>query len=64
MAWLQTAESMAKYETLSPEKFSKILKKIETKMYQHAKNLEFEEAAKLRDQLTSLRQQFLVGQKS
>ncbi|EKD74671.1 MAG: hypothetical protein ACD_44C00366G0009 [uncultured bacterium] len=64
VAWLQTAESMAKYETLSPEKFSKILKKIETKMYQHAKNLEFEEAAKLRDQLTSLRQQFLVGQKS
>ena len=64
VAWLQTAESMAKYETLSPERFSKILKKIETKMYQHAKNLEFEEAAKLRDQLTSLRQQFLVGQKS
>src|SRR3989338_3271171 len=64
VAWLQTAESMAKYETLSPEKFSKILKKIETKMYQHAKNLEFEEAAKLRDQFISLRQQFLVGQKS
>lgn len=59
--YLQVAEEMAQYEALSPEQLTKKLKKLEQQMYQHAKNLEFEEAAQVRDKLHRLRQQFLTG---
>jgi excinuclease ABC subunit B len=35
------------------------VKKMEAEMLKHARNLEFEEAAKLRDQITQLRKQSL-----
>jgi excinuclease ABC subunit B len=38
-----------------------LLKQLEQKMYEHAKNLEFEEAAAVRDQINSINQQILVG---
>jgi len=38
---------------LSPAALSRKLKQLEAQMYEHAKNLEFEEAAALRDQLSS-----------
>ena len=56
--YLKVAESMAPYEALSPNQLSKKLQKIEKQMYEHAKNLEFEEAAKLRDQLKQIRDHF------
>ena len=37
------------------------IKKLEEKMYQHAKNLEFEEAARVRDLLTKLREHSLAS---
>ena len=37
------------------------IKKLEEKMYQHAKNLEFEEAARVRDLLTRLRERSLAS---
>ena len=37
------------------------IKKLEEKMYQHAKNLEFEEAARVRDLLTKLRERSLAS---
>jgi len=39
----------------------KELKRLEEKMYQHARDLEFEEAAQTRDQIGKLREQMLAG---
>ncbi len=39
----------------------KILRKLEKRMQEHANNLEFEEAATLRDRIQGIRQQILIG---
>ena len=44
---------------LTPEQMAKRIRQMETRMQQHARNLEFEEAAKLRDEITSLRNEML-----
>ena len=47
---------------LSPAALARKLEQIEARMHEHAKNLEFEEAAALRDQLADMKQQtFLAG---
>ncbi|MDD2893180.1 MAG: excinuclease ABC subunit UvrB [Halothiobacillaceae bacterium] len=43
-------------EYLSPDIAAKKIKKLEQEMYTKARNLEFEEAARLRDELTTLRE--------
>jgi excinuclease ABC subunit B len=48
------AEPAAEYKPLTPKQAAKTLKQLEDKMYQHAKNLEFEEAARVRDQIKLL----------
>jgi excinuclease ABC subunit B len=40
-----------------PEQAMKKIKKLEAEMYRHARNLEFEEAARIRDQIERLRHQ-------
>ena len=40
---------------------AKELKRLEERMYQHARDLEFEEAAQTRDQIGKLREQMLTG---
>jgi excinuclease ABC subunit B len=40
---------------LAPEQAMKRIKKLEAEMYKHARNLEFEEAARLRDQIERMR---------
>ncbi len=50
----QITEEQASYTNLSPKKLSLKIKQLEKQMYQHAENLEFEEAAKLRDKINSL----------
>ena len=52
--YLRVAEQQAKYSALSPKALSKQIKQLEKQMYEHAKNMEFEEAAKIRDELASL----------
>ncbi len=47
----------AKLESMSEKQVSKEIKRIEKLMLEHAKNLEFEKAAQLRDQLHLLKQQ-------
>lgn len=47
----KVAEDVAEYENLSPAKLEQKIEELEKKMYAHAQNLEFEEAAKLRDQI-------------
>ncbi|MAT91444.1 MAG: excinuclease ABC subunit B [Halioglobus sp.] len=46
---------------LSPAALSRKLKQLEAQMHEHAKNLEFEEAAALRDQLTEIKQRAFVS---
>ncbi len=50
----QVAEDKAKYDTLSPEILMKKIKKLEDQMYQHARDLEFEEAARVRDEIKNI----------
>jgi excinuclease ABC subunit B len=41
---------------LSPEQIVREIKRLEAQMYKHARNLEFEEAAKLRDAIEKMKQ--------
>jgi excinuclease ABC subunit B len=54
---LQVAQEQAKYESMSEKQVSKEIKRLEKLMIDHAKNLEFEQAAKVRDQLHVLKEQ-------
>ena len=48
-------------EELSEKDLSKEIKRLEKQMMEHAKNLEFEQAARTRDQLAALRERVLGG---
>jgi excinuclease ABC subunit B len=50
-------EETAKVESMSEKQISKEIKRLEKLMVDHAKNLEFEKAAQVRDQLHVLKQQ-------
>jgi excinuclease ABC subunit B len=50
----KVAEAPAEYKALTPKQLSKKLKQLEDTMYKHAKNLEFEQAAKVRDEIRQL----------
>jgi len=54
---LEVAQQTAKYEAMSEKQISKEIKRLEKAMLDHAKNLEFEKAAQVRDQLHVLKQQ-------
>jgi excinuclease ABC subunit B len=54
---LAVAETSAKYEAMSEKQISKEIKRLEKQMLDHAKNLEFEKAAQVRDQLHKLKEQ-------
>ena len=43
----------------TPKDFSKIMKELETEMYQFAENLEFEKAARTRDRIEEIRSEYL-----
>ena len=53
----RVAEKTAKYAALSPKEVGKQIQKLEQKMFEHAKNLEFEEAANVRDEIHALQTQ-------
>ncbi|UCG72819.1 MAG: excinuclease ABC subunit UvrB [Chromatiales bacterium] len=52
----RAAEPRPDYSALSPEAALQRIQKLEKQMYQHARDLEFEEAARLRDEIHGLRQ--------
>ncbi|MGJ7914197.1 excinuclease ABC subunit UvrB [Massilia sp. LXY-6] len=54
---MEQAEETAKIEGMSEKQISKEIKRLEKLMVDHAKNLEFEKAAQVRDQLHVLKQQ-------
>lgn len=49
------ADQAGDYANLTPELVTKKIKQLEEQMYQHARNLEFEEAANLRDEIKRCR---------
>ena len=53
--YAKVAEEMLEYAVTDPRKLAQKLKKLEQQMYKHAQNLEFEEAARVRDQIKHLR---------
>ena len=53
----EDAAATAKVESMSEKQISKEIKRLEKLMVDHAKNLEFEKAAQVRDQLHVLKQQ-------
>ena len=50
-------KAQAELETLSEKDLGKRIKMLEKQMLEHARNLEFEKAARVRDQLSLLREQ-------
>ena len=50
---LQSAQDAAEIETLSEKDLAKRITQLERQMLEHARNLEFEQAARVRDQLAS-----------
>jgi excinuclease ABC subunit B len=54
---LKAAQAAAAVEVLSEKDLGKRIKQLERQMLEHARNLEFEKAAQLRDQLALLREQ-------
>jgi excinuclease ABC subunit B len=54
---LKAAEAAAAVETLTEKDLGKRIQQLERQMLEHARNLEFEKAARVRDQLSLLREQ-------
>lgn len=55
----KVGENEIDYRAMSPEKRASEIQKLETKMFEHAHHLEFEEAARLRDLIHQLQQENL-----
>lgn len=55
----KVGEDEMDYATLSPEALSAHIIKLEAKMYDHAHNLEFEDAAHLRDKINKIKANFV-----
>ena len=54
-ASLKVAEERAEYAAMTPKQLSKVIETLENDMYKHAKNLDFEEAAAVRDKLEEMK---------
>jgi excinuclease ABC subunit B len=57
---LKAAESSADYQVLKPAEAAKAIKQLEEKMYALARDLEFEEAAKVRDEIKKIQARAFV----
>ena len=57
----KVAEETGRYLATDSRQAAKLLKQLEEKMYQHAKNLEFEAAAQVRDQIRTLQAQIDIN---
>ena len=59
--YAKVAEEQAEYAALSPKQMAKRIKQLEDQMYRHARDLEFEEAAKVRDQIRKLQEHGIMA---
>jgi excinuclease ABC subunit B len=57
----KAAQTRATYEAMSEKDLARQIKRVEKQMLDAARNLEFEQAAKLRDELKSLKQWLFIG---
>ncbi len=58
----KVAETSNGYSSaMTPQELEKEISKLEAQMYKHAQDLEFELAAKIRDQIETLREQFIAN---
>ncbi|PSJ18113.1 excinuclease ABC subunit UvrB [Nitrosomonas supralitoralis] len=58
---LKAAQVQARYDAMSEAQLAKEIQRVEKKMLNAAKNLEFEQAAQFRDELKSLKNKLLIG---
>ena len=56
----KAAEKKADYHALKPAEAAKLIKQLEEKMYALARQLEFEEAAKIRDEIKNIQARVFV----
>jgi excinuclease ABC subunit B len=59
--YARVAEVEAEYAAMTPKQMAKRIKALEKQMYQHAQDLEFEEAARVRDQIRALQAQGVLA---
>ncbi len=59
--YAKVAEVEAEYAAMTPQQMAKRIKALEKQMYQHARDLEFEEAARVRDQIRALQGQGVLA---
>ncbi|MBY5920089.1 excinuclease ABC subunit UvrB [Ferrimonas balearica] len=57
----KVAETKPTYQAVDPGKVAKSIAELEKAMYEHARNLEFEKAAAIRDQVEALRGQLVTS---
>jgi excinuclease ABC subunit B len=57
----KVAEATKEYSGLNVKQLDKALKKLENTMYEHAQNLEFEDAARTRDKIALVKKQYFKG---
>jgi len=57
----KVAEEKAIYQAMTPKQFSKTLEQLEKQMYEHSRNLEFEDAARVRDEIERVKQLAMIG---
>jgi len=55
---LKAAQDQARYESMSEKQIAREIKQLEKQMIEHARNLEFEKAAQVRDRLVELKRNF------
>ena len=58
------SSSKKKFTKVNSDNVTSIISQLEKEMYNHAKNLEFEQAAKIRDQINELQQKYLMFPKA
>jgi excinuclease ABC subunit B len=54
------ADEMAEYAALDPAQLAKKLTQLENQMFKHARDLEFEEAGRIRDQIRNLKERSVM----
>lgn len=61
----KVAQDRAQYEeevaAMSPKQVGKLIRRLEAEMLEHARNLEFEEAARVRDRISRLNEQLVLS---
>lgn len=58
-SYAKVAEDVIRYAAMSPKQLEKEIRKLEDRMYEHARNLEFEDAAMIRNKIRDIQEENL-----